>query len=130
MSEQQEDPKITAMNEIIHSGDYIYVEFELESVNPFKFKFLGIIDGEGLTHKEADQKFYPIVIGEVITLVDGVFPLWSHMDTLYEAGHKYIFEKNNGIILEGILDGFTWYCTGMNMNTEGAKVISVYLKKN
>lgn len=131
MLELLEGPNYTTMDEKIHSGDYIKVEFELESINPFKFKFLGILDEDNeLILSAPDQQFYPISIGEVITLVDGKFPLQDYMDTLYKAGHKYIFEKDNGIILEGILDGFTHNCTYIHTNEAESRLISVYLKKN
>lgn len=131
MSEQLEGHNYTAMDEKIHSDDCIRVEFELESINPFKFKFIGILDEDNeLICTAPDQQFYPILIGEVITLVDGKFPLQGYNDTFFEAGHKYIFEKDNGIILEGILDGFSWNCTDIHTNEGGSRVISVYLKKN
>lgn len=130
MSELAEDTEDTTMEEMIDSGDYILVEFRLVCKETLIFDFLGFIDPSTEDHVEVDQNLYPILIGEIVTLTQGKFPLESYKDTLFEGGHKYIFEKDNGIILKGFLNGFTWDCTDLNVEGFGRRVISVYLKKN
>jgi len=129
MTEQVKGPEITTLSEMI------FTEFKLVSMNPFKFEFLGIKD-EDDNFKEADQNCYPIVIGEIVTLIDGKFPLSDSSDAFYQhcdvfPKHEYTFEKENGIILKGFLDGFSINCTEDYINMIlGNRVISVFLTKN
>ena len=111
MSELAEGTEYTTMGEMIDSGDYILVEFRLVCKTTPKFEFLGFADPyTGGKHVEVDQNLYPILIGNIVTLTQGKFPLESYKDTLFMGRHKYIFEKDNGIILKGFLNGFTWHC--------------------
>jgi hypothetical protein len=130
MSELAEGTEYTTMGEMIDSGDYILVEFRLVCKTTPKFEFLGFIDPSTEDHVEVDQNLYPILIGDIVTLTQGKFPLESYKDTLFMGRHKYIFEKDNGIILKGFLNGFTWHCKDLNVEGFGCRVISVWLKKN
>ena len=101
------------------------VEFALVSLSPLKFKVLGVFDHHKHEYKQppvathappALQASYSLAIGEVLTLVHGKFPLDDYKDCNTQ---QYIFEKEDGTIHEGILDGFTHNCTHEIISLDG-----------
>ena len=60
----------------------------------------------------------PLLRNEIVTLVEGKFPLHDYKDTNNYAKHKYVFKRQDGTLVSGILCGFTYDCTYDGMNSK------------
>lgn len=92
------------------------VHFSKVNKDTLDFKVLGLY--EDIIHMQLTDPPLPLLRNEIVTLVEGKFPLHDYKDTSNYAKHKYVLKKQDGTLVSGILCGFTYDCTYDGMNSK------------
>jgi len=112
-----------AVSEEFHAKLEVY--FSQVNKYSFDFKVLGKID-ERMTLTDPPL---PLILNEIVTLIEGKFPLHDYKDTNNYAKHKYVLKKQDGTLVSGILCGFTYDCTYDGMNSKVQSDVSASSKE-
>jgi len=91
------------------------VSFDLVKKDTLEFKVLGVLNMETYAFTDPPK---PFVKDEIVRLISGKFLLQDYTDTSSHSQHVYVFQREDGTNVSGILDGFTHDCTyaGQNKN--------------